>query len=486
MSDENNTQEFVMTDELRAKAGERPVFNILYIGDKDSYLSPFRGESMLRTFAEVYHNQANIKYMTATPSYLANIKLSELENINIIWLDNVSDFHAAQKLNEIQGALLEEIRPGWKDELKAYQSNGDEESAVNLIRQVNKEREEKLKIIYAIDEWVWEGPIGRAHDIQTVQIMETFINMADVLVTPTQELRDAISYYKFIADPAKPVWTIQSALNSDFFQLYRDFSRRTGSKVQQLRDKPKVLVKGIAVPENVQQFIVDNYKKMDITLCSVGEVNEHLMGLMQNGKVSHIYHWANPFVNKTNINATYAIERDAGYDFVIHTKPDNLVGDLYEVCTGDEDILFSIAYGALPICGIEHLGYDENSNNLAVTCGLTFGKDTNPKKIRQMIETHMVAVTFNEKFNRCRGIVENRLAASPLIGSRYFSLMLSDDMRKARSVLAEEAQAREEAAQQKGQVTQEKVSEAPKNSPESSNSNDDNVIEVDFTTGEVK
>ena len=117
---------------------------------------------------------------------------------------------------------------------------------------------------------------------------------------------------------------------------------------------------------------------------------------------------------------------------------------------------------------------------------MTFGKDTNPKKIRQMIETHMVAVTFNEKFNRCRGIVENRLAASPLIGSRYFSLMLSDDMRKARSVLAEEAQAREEAAQQKGQVTQEKVSEAPKNSPESSNSNDDNVIEVDFTTGEVK
>ena len=487
MSDDTTTKEFVMTDELRAKAGERPIFNILYIGDKDSYLSPFRGESMLRTFAEVYRNQANISYMTATPSYLSTIKLSELEKINVIWIDNVSDFHAAQKLNEIQGAILEEIRPGWKDELKKFQQDGDEDSAVNLIREVNKQREEKLKIIYAIDEWVWEGPIGRAHDIQTVQIIETFINMADVVVTPTQELRDAMTYYKFISDPEKSVWTIQSALNSDFFQLYRDFSRTTGSRAQQLREKPKVLVKGISVPENVQQFIVDNYKKMDITLCSVGEVNDHLMGLMQNGKVSHIYHWANPFVNRTNINATYSIERDAGYDFVIHTKPDNLVGDLYEICTGDEDILFSVAYGALPICGIDHLGYDENSNNLAVTCGLTFGKDTNPKKIRQMIEAHMVPVTFNEKFNRCRGIVENRLAASPLIGSRYFSLMLSDEMRKARAVLAEEAKAKEESIQQKGQSQKESASEVPKNASDELKSNDkDNVIEVDFTTGEVK
>ena len=130
---------------------------------------------------------------------------------------------------------------------------------------------------------------------------------------------------------------------------------------------------------------------------------------------------------------------------------------------------------------------DENSNNLAVTCGLTFGKDTNPKKIRQMIEAHMVPVTFNEKFNRCRGIVENRLAASPLIGSRYFSLMLSDEMRKARAVLAEEAKAKEESIQQKGQSQKESASEVPKNASDELKSNDkDNVIEVDFTTGEVK
>lgn len=478
MSDDTKKQEFVMTDELRAQAGEKPIFNILYIGDKDSHLSPFRGESMLRTFTEVYQSQATISYMTAPSSYLSKLKLSQLDSVNIVWLDNISNFHAAQKLNEIQAMLLEQIRPGWKEEVKSLQEDGKEDDAVELIRVINKERENKLKIVYAIDEWIWEAPIGRAHDIQTVQIMETFINMADVVVTPTQELRDAMMYYKFIADPEKPVWSIQSALTADFFQLYRNFARSNGGRAEQLRNKPKVLVKGISVPSNIQQFIVDNYKKMDITVCSVGEVNDHLMGLMQNGKVNHIYHWANPFVNKTNINATYAIERDAEYDFVIHTKPDNLVGDLYEISTGDEDILFSIAYGALPICGIDHLGYDDSSNNLAVACGLTFGKDSNPKNIRKIIETHMVAVTFNEKFNRCRAMVENRLAASPLIGYRYFSLMLSDELRQARSILSDEAKSKEEAYQKASEKT---VPEAS-----STEVKDDNVIAVDFSKGELK
>lgn len=478
MSDDNKKPEFILTDELRIKAGERPEFNILYIGDKDSHLSPFRGEAMLRTFAEVYHSQANITYMTATSDYLSKMKLSQFDNINILWIDNISDFQAAQRLNDIQSTLLEEVHPGWRDEVKALQSDSDEEGAISLIREINKKREEKLKIIYAIDEWIWEGPIGRAHDIQTVQIMETFLNMADGIVTPTQELREAIHYYKFVSDPEKPIYPISSAVNGDFFQLFRDFSRTEGSRVDQLRSKPKVLIKGISVPENIQQFIVDNYKKMEITLCSVGEVNPHLMGLMQAGKVKHIYHWANPFVNKTNINATYSIERDAQYDFVVITKPDNLVGDLYEITSGDEDILFAIAYGALPICGVEHLGYDENSGNLSVLCGLTFGKETNPKKIRQMIEAHMVPVTFNEKFNRCRAIIENRLAVSPLIGARYFSLMLSDDIRQARSVIAAENAPAQEST--------ESVPEVVNTESDDTQIDNDKVIAVDFATGEVK
>jgi len=479
MSDDNKQPEFVLTDELRVQAGERPEFNILYIGDKDSHLSPFRGEAMLRTFAEVYHSQANITYMTATSNYLSKMKLSQFDNINILWIDNISDFHAAQRLNDIQATLLEEVHPGWRDAVKSLQGDGNEDGAIALIREINKKRENKLKVIYALDEWIWEGPIGRAHDIQTVQIMETFMNMADGIVTPTQELREAVHYYKLVSDPEKPIYPISSAVNSDFFQLFRDFSRTTESRTEQLRNKPKVLVKGISIPDNIQQFIVDNYKKMEITLCSVGEVNEHLMGLMQTGKVNHIYHWANPFVNKTNINATFAIERDAQYDFVIHTKPDNLSGDLYEITAGDEDILFSVAYGALPICGVEHLGYEENSGNLSILCGLTFGKDTNPKKLRQMIETHMVPVTFNEKFNRCRSIIENRLAVSPLIGARYFSLMLSDDMRQARAAIAAENAP---------------VSEAPESIPDAAEidstsielNDADKIIEVDFTNGDVK
>ncbi len=478
MSDEIK-KEFILTDELREKAGKRPVFNILYIGDNDSHLSPFRGESMLRTFTEVYSKQADISYMTATPKYVSNMKLSQFDDINIIWIDNISDFKAAQKLTEIQSTILEEVHPGWKDEVKALQEEEKTEEAVEFIREINRKREDKLRIIYALDEWVWEGPIGRSHDIQSVQLIETYINLADRVITPTYELRDAIQHYKFIVDPNKPISVIASAINSDFFQLYRDFSRNNDARVKQLRDKPKVLIKGVSVPENIQTFIIDNYKKMDITVCSVGEVNDHLMGLMQNGKVKHIYHWANPFVNKSNINATYSIERDGGYDFVISTKPDELVGELYEITSGDEDILFAIAYGALPISGIEHLGFDENSGHLSVLCGLTFGKDTNPTKIRKMIESHTVASTFNDKFNKCRAIVENRLANSPLIGSKYFSVMLSDEMRQARTALAEEEKAKLDKAEEEVK----KPTEGSSDTSSVDNANEENVIKVDFTKG---
>ena len=98
----------------------------------------------------------------------------------------------------------------------------------------------------------------------------------------------------------------------------------------------------------------------------------------------------------------------------------------------------------------------------------------------------MVPVTFNEKFNRCRSIVENRLAASPLIGSRYFSLMLSDELRQARNFLADESKVKEESFQEE-QAARQSVSEATKTaSVDTQSDDDDKVIAVDFATGEVK
>ena len=112
-----------------------------------------------------------------------------------------------------------------------------------------------IRIIYAIDEFVWEGPVGRAHDINTVKIMESFMEIADVVVVPTATLKEAIQRW-FVSDPMKQFAVIPTVANLEFFPLLKNFVRGNRSATQQILAKPKVLVKGITIPKNVQEFIV--------------------------------------------------------------------------------------------------------------------------------------------------------------------------------------------------------------------------------------
>lgn len=460
-TNENNeiegvTSDFVLTDELRELASNRPVFNILYITDGNSRLYPFRGETALRNFAEFYARQADITYMTAPSSKLATMTKEDFKDINILWIDNATDYLAARNLSEIHPELLGDVDPDWKTKIEEIEAV-DKDKAFEYVKEINAKRENNLRIVYALDEFIWEGPVGRSHDIQTMQIMETFMNIADIVVVPTVELKDMIQHLSvqaraknirpLILDKSKPIAVIPTAMNAEFSPVFKNFTRVSKNMTQLIMAKPKVLVKGISIPVNVEEFIMENYRKMDITLSSVDEVNEHILGLMRRGKIKHIYHWANPYVNKSNIFPTYAIERDSGYDFVIHTLPDSLNGNAYEVTTGEEDILFAISYGALSICGIEHLipahVSDEDRKEmqdsmLGFRAGLTFGKDTPSKKIRAMIESHKLHVRWNESYNKYRPYIEGRLITSPNIIQGYFVIMLGKELSMAREAVATE------------------------------------------------
>lgn len=438
MSEQELMVDIKLSDELRQKASQKPNFNILYIGDGTSWLSPFRGEGLLKTFSEFYKNQANVTFMTAPSSKLANLTLPELQSTNILWIDNVCDFKSAHKLADLNQMLLELVDKNWRKKVSDLQQKSPEKS-IELMKSLIAKRADKLRIIYTLDEFVWEAPVGRAHDIQSVQLVETFLGIADTVIVPTAELRESINYYRLANDPDKDIVVIPTGVDIGFFPLFKNFSR-TPLSAKQLADKPKILIKGLAVPKNVEEFILENYKKMDITIASIDEVNEHIMGLIQRQKIKHIYHWANPYVHKGNILATWAIERDQGFDFVIHTKPDNLVGNLYEVTTGDDDILFSIAYGAIPISGIDHLGYDEDSSHLSQGCGVTFGKKTTAKALREIINAHQVSIKWNETYNKCRSRIESRLVTAPHILSRYFGVLLGRELSMARAQIAQEAQ----------------------------------------------
>ena len=421
----------ILTEELRQKASQKPVFNILHITNHDSKLSLFRGESILSSFSNFYARLATINYMVANSGKLSTMNINDFNGINILILDNISDFVALRNITDVHQQMLNEIEPKWKETVDGFGENHEE--AIQYIRQLNAKRESRLKILYQLDELVWDAPIGRSHDIQSVQIMENFMNLSDGIIVPTAELREAINYYKLIFDEDKNIFVIPTAVNYDFFPLLKNFNR----DLARTDAKPRLLIKGLTIPTNVEEFIIENHKKMKITICTVGELNEHLTGLIQRQKIAHIHHWANPYVNSKNFLQTYALERDLAFDIVIHTKADKLE-NMYDIVSGDEDILFSIASGSLPISGIDHLEYDEKSSYLGKACGITFGKDTTAHKLRELVEAYMLPVRWNEAFIKCRNLMDARTASSNKVLASYFGIFLGKEMSEARQLLANE------------------------------------------------
>lgn len=461
--------EFILTDALREKASKKPIFNILHVTNEDSRLSVFRGRTALKTFVDFYERQAEMAYMTATSSMLSKMTIDELCRYNILWIDNVSDMNAINNLSKIHYELLSRTEPDWKEKVVGLGEDG-----MQYLRDLNEKRANNtIRIIYAIDEFVWEGPVGRAHDINTVKIMESFMEIADVVVVPTATLKEAIQRW-FVSDPMKQFAVIPTVANLEFFPLLKNFVRGNRSATQQILAKPKVLVKGTTIPKNVQEFIAYNCSKIDITICSVGELDQHIIGLINTKKVGQIYHWANPHVNRRTMTMTYALERDGSYDFVIHCKPDNVLGDLYEITSDVDDIILTIASGAIPITGLEHIGYDKT--HLAYA-GIVFDKDTTAKKLRSIIDDYSLPVRWNEAFTKARNALEHLLITSPQILKLYFMIMCGKDLTLARREIAKEGAAKIDAALNQPTSTETEQTETT----ESTDS--DKIIAVDFTKG---
>lgn len=443
-------ENFIMTESLRKKASQKVTLDILFVSDSESRLSQFRGESLIKSFFRFYDRVTNIKYTIAPSNKLAMMSDKELSEFNVLWLDNVGDFAAAMNISNVLDRLMATIDPSWK-ETAINLSKEDSVAGNTFMKNIIAKRQEKLRVIYALDEFVWQAPLARAKEVKRVQVIESLIDLADTVIVPNADLADFIQsnveakWVGFVRDN-HDIRIIPTFLSPDFFPLYKNF-RRTGA-YNQLGPKPKVLIKGVVIPDNVQEFIMENFKKMEITICSVSSVNDHVMGLLQSKKVSHIMHWAHPHVNRRNMLDTLAIERDFGFDVVIHTKPNmsDLRGDVYEITTGDDDILFSIGYGAIPVCQTAHIGYDEE--HLSNVSGFVFDTETPAKYLKNVVNSVCdVPVKFNEVYGKCRQHVDARSATSPIIMAMYFNAMIGTELAEARRILAEEAKTKMEEEQ---------------------------------------
>lgn len=449
-------------DSIKEKAANKIDFNILFVSDGDSKSDLLRGEVMLKNFAKFYRKTSNVVYNIVNSQKLKDFTVNDIEHYNVIWLNNIGSYASAGAFSNVMDQYLLTIDSEWKERLTKLLAESPDE-ADKYMQELREKRQDRVRIIYSLDEFVWEAPLGRAVELKKVQVIESLIDLSDELIVPTIEMHDLLRYtFKFVRDSVN-IRVIDTTVSAEMYPLYKNFARSGNASM--LRDKPRVLVKGLTIPMNVQEFIMANFKKMDITVSSVGEVNEHLMGLMHRKKVNHIMHWSHPHVNSSNILDTLAIERDSGFDVVIHcfdkmvlksgsddeTKKENtkvLAKHSYMLSNGDEDILTSIAYGAIPMCQLDHVGDDEDSDDdkdeyidLKEVSSYVFDDKTHHTFFKNVVnEVTSVAPKFNEIYGKCKNAIESRISLYPSIMGAYYEAMVGTDVIEARQQLVKEAE----------------------------------------------
>lgn len=411
---------------------DKRAINIIYVDGESSHLGHFRGKSALSHFETNWRRMSNVQ--TTYTSENAFVEM-DIGSANVIWLDNVRSVGVAKKIEAL------------------------------------KEREgENIRVIYALDELIWEGPAGRATTLNECRVVEMFIATVDCLVVSNNTIVQILTQMGLI-DDTKEYIIIPTTVGYDFYPTYCEFRKRGLSD----KNKPNatVLVKGVNIPENVQRFIESNYKVFNITIASVGKLSPRIMGEIESGNIKHIRHWANPDVTARTALAAFAMERDRRYDFTIITKPDDLSAEYYELTTGDEDILFAAAAGSVPIGGIGHVGYVEDS--LYYASGLVFGSESTPADIAKIIKsTYKSSTQWNKHMHRVLGAMQDRVSGSPKMLRAYYTALVGVSIVEQETEIARKAleEAREKI----------KADEVAKESPISEEQS--KIIKANFGGGE--
>lgn len=355
--------------------------NFIYVDGETSNFSPVRGKAALQSFSSNWSHLADVKPVFTN---YKTFGLIDTTNFNIIWLDNVRDIFSARHVQSI------------------------------------REKNPNTRIVYALDDFIWEGIAGRAVRLNECRTIEMLIDIADTLVVNNGTIVDLIKKMGLIGDD-KEVLIIPTPITDDLFSTFKTH-RKVAIPNKDSINKPKVLIKGTNIPKNVQTFITVNYTSFDITISSVGELSPSVIKLLETNKIKHIMHWSNPDItHKTNI-AMYARERDMQFDFVLLTKPDDLSSDYYELTMGDEDVVFAIANGSIPVCGIDHIGYDEDS--IFYASGLTFGPETTPKQIFDLLKENSKIDKWNRVIYDTINYIRPRISNSPETLRMYYSAMI--------------------------------------------------------------
>lgn len=460
----------------------KPKFNILYIGDENSRLAYCRGVTAMQEFKHFYGNLADIS-LTIVDSKTFVGACPDLSFYNVLWIDNVANRTFMNALETRVNAVMDKLAPGWREDAekvkkdseadrKAYEDFqsevdakvaelGDDEAAIDkylasvndkltelkdkgtvyeqYVASANEYRAMTLRVVYALDEFVWEAPAGRQRNIIEAMNVHETMHMADEVVVPNGELAGAIKELELVTEYTD-VLVIPTFMNEYFYPINKINCRM--KSLSTIIHKPKVLVKGTEIPKNVQNFIIHSYENFEFTISTVGELDERLAKLLTTPKdvkhpeagpcVRNMVHWAHPNVTPRNMQKTIAIERDAAFDFTILTGPDDFANDIYNITITDTDALIAIASGSVALACVDDAGFNKGTH-VCVDTGMTFGSATPVKEISALMTKWSTCSSWDLAYEKQKQyLVGRRLVSSPNVMGGFFNAMLGRKFSLAR------------------------------------------------------
>lgn len=405
-------------------------FHILLVSDGTSRLSPLRGHTALEYFKNVYRNMADVTLTTMNSNGFLREE-PDLHKYNVLWIDNVTNPKFIHNVSERLSAYEDEICGG-PMEIKEGVSEVelDKESAQRRVM-----RNLRLRVIYALDEFVWHAPAGRQVNMFTVRMVEDAMIVADEVVVPTATMMATLKQVGLVP-PEKDVVVINTFVNDQLYPIHKVVSRSANYSTAIRR--PKILIKGTTIPKNLQDFILYKTVTKDykITVCSVGELNKDIYSKMRSvdqatePEVTTIQHWASPVVDFNNFAASMAIERDVGFDFVITCGPKDIDNDPYELSNADTDNVLAVAEGAVTIAEVKDLGFTAN-DHICVASNMTFSHSATPAEIQSMIEKWRICMNWDEAYKAQRKLLTKKTIASEEIMGGFFHAMLGRSLSDA-------------------------------------------------------
>lgn len=419
----------LLDKKVEERVNRKDRFDILFISDADSRMYNMRGITAMEDFCRFYGGIADVSLVTMDSRRVCQIR-PDLSKFTVVWVDNVVNRELARFIDEERNRITENVLPGWHEDVVDMEKEIDGAGSDEDADKVRKEYDEYLfdvgeyralsstRFIYALDEFIWEGPGGRQNTVQYVKTAEDLIIACDELVVPNTQLAQAITDFRFVGN--KPIAVVPTFMSERFYPVHRIF-KRSNSGVSSIR-KPKILIKGLVIPKAIQDYIFYNHDKADITVSTGGVLEDRVYELLLKKEIRNLVHWSNPLVTDRNIVTTQAIERDCSFDFVVLTMPDDPTDSVYTVADVDTDALSAVACGAVVFAQIDDIHYGDGIHICKET-GLTFGHDITVEQFKSMITKWSSCVSWDNAHEKQRKLLETRMVGSNYVMGGFYGAM---------------------------------------------------------------